>query len=135
MDPLTRLYGALAGLVFVLLTFFAGYGWRWHGEGEREAKRVAIEQQLAAEDKRLHNLAADKREGGTVAATRKTQQNFRAINTERTVIETREIYRNVCIDDDGLRLWNDANQGVGHVGVQPPLVDTTRPGSDPPAVR
>lgn len=133
MDPLSKLYSALAGIAFLLFTFFAGYAWRWHGEGERDAQRVVQEQHLAAEDHRLRNLAADRSEGGTVAATRKTQQNFRAINTERTIVETREIYRNVCIDDDGLRLWNDANQGVGHVRVQPPHVDAASTGSNPSA--
>lgn len=131
MDPLSKLYGALAGIAFLVLVFFAGYGWRWHGEGERDAKRVAQEQQLAAEDHRLRSRAADFAEGKTVAKQRVTQQNFRAINTEIKETVTREIYLHDCIDDDGVRLWNDASEGRQHRRVQPPHVDAAGAGVAP----
>lgn len=126
-----KLAGLALSIFFVFADFGAGYAWRWHGEAAREQARIVKEQMDAAEDRRIRNLAADKGVQVTHEEKVKTQIVFQQINTELKEIVTREIYRNVCIDDDGLRLWNDAAEGVRHVGVQPSGVDRSVPAKPP----
>lgn len=121
-------YRLLAYAAALVIAFSAGYGLRWMGEAARMEKALRLSQELSAEDYRLHKKAAER--GATITQEKvdRVNQNFQQINTELHVIETHEVVRNVCLDDDARRLWDGANQGDGHVSVQRQPVDAAVPG-------
>lgn len=120
----------LIACAVVVAAYAAGYGHRWVGEAARVEARLRLEQELAAEDYRHKLKVAASAATKTQGKVDRVEKNFAGINTTLTIIETREVYRRECVDDDGLRLWNDANQGRGHERVQRQPVDATVP-ADP----
>ena len=93
-----------------LLVAFLG-GWTVNGWYTDSLAHVASQAAAAAQDK------ANKREYEQAIALDKwlaeNAINERTIIRESVKLVDRPVYRNICLDDDGLRLINAAKNGTG----------------------
>jgi outer membrane murein-binding lipoprotein Lpp len=96
--------------------------WRY---GSKEAERL----EAAAEHKRMNERAADRGATGHEADKAKIRAQFITITkeAERVILE-KPVYRNVCLDDDGLRILSGAIAGHPSTGES----TATLPGSVKP---
>lgn len=106
MNPLLGLK-LLAGLVIASLIFFAGWTTKGAFIAKRdlaiiEAKKEFIEVYQKAEFEKAQLLEAKLSE---------LKANERLVIREIPKIINRDVYRNVCIDDDGLQLIERARTG------------------------
>ena len=122
MFGLTQIKLAVAALA-LLAAFGAGWkieGWRWDA-----SEKAAVEAALA------HYQQETKQAAGASAAlaAQQEQTNVRIRTITRTVdrIVVRPVYRNVCLDADGLRAVNAALTGKAALARQP---DGTMPAPD-----
>lgn len=96
--------------------------WRY---GAREAERL----QLIGEYARRNERAADQGAAGHEADRARIRTEFITITkeAERVILE-KPVYRNVCLDDDGLRILARIIDGQSSTGESAPTV----PGADKP---
>lgn len=108
MLPQPYIYAAVAAAL-LLGGFFTGVKVT---NNARDAKQLKAErhyqEQVAAETARANNLAQKYEEART-----HIKDKFRTITKEVEVIIDRPVYNQCKLDADGLRLWNDANDGPG----------------------
>lgn len=91
---------AVAAIVAGALAFAGAWktqDWRY---GAKEADRLAA----VVEQKRINEKAADGAATGHETDKAKAKVQFRTIYQEVERVVEKPIYRNVCLDDDGLRL-------------------------------
>lgn len=106
MNPLV--IKLIIGALVVIASF--GAGWRV------KAAFVA-ESELASQQARVEMIAAVRAEEGRVAAVveerlKELRANERTIEREKIKVVESPVYRNVCIDNDGLRLIERARTGA-----------------------
>jgi hypothetical protein len=108
--------GALVGAALL----FAGGAWtgrEWCDRGWR-AELLAVEQEhaalLKAEIERTNGVAAE-----LEVERGKQRVIYKEITKEVAKVVTRDVYRNVCLDDDGLRLARAAIAGQAAGPSQP----------------
>lgn len=116
----------VAAAILAALIAFAG-GWKvqdWR-YGSKEAERL----QLVAEQARKNERKADAGAAGHEADKAGIKTQFITITkeAERVILE-KPMYRNVCLDDDGLRILARAIGGQRAPGEPAPAL----PGSDKP---
>lgn len=105
MNPLA--VKAIAVVLVVIASF--GAGWRvkaaFVAEGELEAQKARVEMisLIRAEEGRVAQMVEDR-----LADLR---ANERTIEREKIKVIENPVYRNVCIDNDGLRLIERARAG------------------------
>lgn len=104
-----------------------GVGWtaaNWRADA-REAERVQAAQDLAREQQRMVSRAAAQFE------SQRTQRDARERVVVREVERVLEkpVYRNVCLDDDGLRiLTEDTATSNARRQLEPALSSASSPG-------
>lgn len=128
LDPTAPLRGLLVSLGVGAALFAAGYVYRWSGESERTA--------VAAAETRADYAKRDTKATAAVVTTESNLEKINALTvnalaTVKWLEATRVEYRNVCLPDDGIRLWNAANEGR-HVDLQQGDVDRAVPQDTPP---
>jgi hypothetical protein len=115
--PTLAIYALIALGIF---TAGAGSGfkvesWRW------SAAELAQQAEIVAE-----RNAAEAKQAAASAALEKQKESVRVeyqtITKEVTKLVDRPVYRNVCLDDDGLRLANRALSGSDPAGQPHPAV-------------
>lgn len=100
------------------------------GVGYKIADGAAAKRDLAALNAAQAAYAAKETEYATLSATYESLRATRSAAAEtrtRTIekIVERPVYHNVCLDDDGLRLINDAASESDRTGEPAPAVPTT----------
>ncbi len=133
LDPTGPLRGLLVSLGVGAALFAAGYVYRWTGDEERYAARFKADQAVTHAD----YVARDKAANAAVIVTEAKLEKLnvvyaKALDRVEWLTATRVEYRNVCLPDDGVRLWNDANAGR-HVDLQQADVDQAGAGNDHPS--
>lgn len=94
--------------VAIVTAVFLG-GWKaheWYADSKALAEQKALAEAIAAFERRESSIAD--------AVEQKLEQlkaNERVIEKHRQKVIERPVYRNVCIDDDGLRLLNSYATG------------------------
>ncbi len=101
----------LAVVALVVIASFAA-GWRTKGAFVAEAE-------LASQQARNEMIATVRAEEGRVAALvedrlKELRANERTIEREKIKVIENPVYRNVCIDNDGLRLIEAARAGTSN---------------------
>ena len=86
--------------------------WRW---AAADAERIAAEQ----ENQRLRARTADKASEGHEADKEEARVEFKTIYQDVERIVERPVYRNVCLDADGLRRLTDAIAGPDRAAIEP----------------
>lgn len=100
--------GALAGM---LLMCAAAFGYGVHVTNDHwNAKELGVEKQIEAEKDALVKQANDA-EAALSAAQAQQKVVYRDVIKNVDRIVTRPVYRNVCLDPDGLQLANTALTG------------------------
>ncbi|MEN2746463.1 hypothetical protein [Sphingomonas sp. T9W2] len=102
--PLLALVGAIVAVALLATAYIAG---RRDGRAIADGKQAAVERAVKAErDKREANVAA----GDTAGAAKETdrQEKVRKVYRETNTVTERPVYRNVCVDADGVRLIDRA---------------------------
>jgi hypothetical protein len=94
---------AYAGAAAIVVGF--GLGWQVHGwkTGKEEAVRLRAAQELANEQQRMVNRASAKHE--VQRADREIRERV-VIREVQRVLE-KPVYREQCLDDDGLRILTE----------------------------
>ena len=115
----THLIAALAAAV---IAFGAGWQVRAWKAGAEEATRLQAEQSDAAKRALRTDQAAVKHEA-TKAAIR---QQIQTITQEVERVIEKPVYRNVCLDDDGLRLITEALTDPGQPAPAMPAASASR---------
>lgn len=95
-----------AALAAVLFAAGGAAGIKWHAgqDAIAEVKRIKATQEITRENEHLANLAAT----GFEKDKTKNATRTRTITVEVDKIIDRPVYRNVCLDTDGLQLINAA---------------------------
>jgi hypothetical protein len=106
---------AAAALLALALGFAGGWqvqGWRW-----RAAEAGRLEQER--ESTRAQARAADAAAGGHEQDKAVDRARFQVIYRDVDHVVEKAVYRNVCIDDAGLRLLERAVAGAGVAASEP----------------
>ena len=112
-------YTALAALVGAFLLAAASFVWGVHVTNDHwKATQLGVEKQVEAEKDALTKRANDA-EAALQAARNNQQVVYRDVikNVDRVV--TRPVYRNACLDADGLQLANGALANKAAAAAQP----------------
>lgn len=121
---MTRIYATAAAVV---LAFVAG-GWIGHRVTAASYQAdVIAEQQARAEAVQQAAEQANKHAEELEKARAQREIVYRTITKEVDRIVDRPVYRNVCLDDDGLRVINEALAGAPASAGEP---DAAMPGAD-----
>jgi hypothetical protein len=124
------IYGALGGAVAALLLAIAAY---FHGVevGVDKQRSADLAANLKDEKEQRRRLEAGQRDDDSAArAAVARETTVREITREVPKIIDRTVYRNVCIDADGVRLIRRGVEAAN--GEQPP---GRRPAGDPGEIR
>lgn len=105
----THVAAALASLVF-------GFTGGWWVQGWRHDSMEFDRQEVARESQRLAARAADAASERHEAAKAALRAEFKPIYKEVEVVVQKPVYRNVCLDADGLRLLERAVRGPATTG-------------------
>lgn len=97
----THVAAAILGAAIAATVAWGVQDWRY---GAIERHRIEAQHEL----ERNNQKAADAASGGYEDDRAKTNWRQRAIRVEVDRIVERPVYRNVCLDDDGLRLLHGA---------------------------
>lgn len=123
--PYLALISAVAAVALLATAYIAG---RRDGRAIADGKQAAVEQAVKAErDKRETNVAT----GETAGAAKETdrQEKVREVYRETNTVTERPVYRNVCVDADGVRLIERATAIAN--GDDPG--ESSRPAGEPAA--
>lgn len=103
----------LTEVKIVLAMILVGFMfWAYDEVGDRAVDQYKAEQAvLVAQADKVQRERYNALEGRYEALKSKREYNERVIVKNVEKIVTRDVYRNVCIDDDGLRLINEAISG------------------------
>lgn len=107
-----------AALLAGLLAFAGAWQtqeWRYQA---KEAQRL----EALAEAKRMNELTADAGASGHESDKAAIKTEFRTITREVRRVVEKPIYRNVCLDDDGLRILERAISGKPAAGQPAPAL-------------
>lgn len=104
LRPYLALFGAVLAVAILVAVYVAG---RRDGRAIADGKQAAIEQAVAAERKKNETAVAATDAAGAVKETDR-QSLVREITRETHTITDRPVYRNVCVDGDGVRLIDRA---------------------------
>lgn len=100
LRPYLALIGAVVAVALLAAAYIAG---RRDGRAIADGKQAAVEKAVKAErDKRETAVAATEAAGATKETDR--QEKVREIYRETNIVTERPVYRNVCVDADGVRL-------------------------------
>lgn len=91
----------------ILAAALAGWG-AWVTQDWRYGAKEAARLESVIEAKRMNEKAADGAATGHEADKAKAKVQFRTIYQEVERVVERPVYRNVCLDDDGLRIISAA---------------------------
>ena len=104
MNPLAIVGGALLAVSLLIGAYISG---RADGQNIEQGKQAALERAVRAEtDLRASKIATGEAAAQTAEAQR--QQSVREVYRETSTITERPVYRNVCIDADGMRALDRA---------------------------
>lgn len=120
---------ALAIAAGVAVAFGAGWavnGWRLNAkyDAERLAEAKAAKAAYDAKAKQYNEASA-----ALEASRNEREIVYRTITKTVEKVVTRDVYRNICIDDSGLQLINDALAGRASDPAKP---DAAVPAADAP---
>ncbi|PXA89998.1 hypothetical protein DMC47_28095 [Nostoc sp. 3335mG] len=102
--PYLAMIAALVAVALLATAYIAG---RRDGRAIADSKQAAVERAVKAErDKREANVATVEAAGAAKETER--QEKVREIYRETNTVTERPVYRNVCVDADGLRLIDRA---------------------------
>ncbi len=104
LRPWLALIGAVLAVAIVVAAYVAG---RRDGRTIADGKQAAIERAVAAERTKRETAVAATDAAGAAKETDR-QSLVREITRETHTITDRPVYRNVCIDADGVRLLDRA---------------------------
>lgn len=104
LRPYLALIGAALAVAIVIAAYVAG---RRDGRAIADGKQLAVERAVAIERKKNETAVAATDAAGAVKETDR-QSLVREIIRETHTITDRPVYRNVCIDADGVRLLDRA---------------------------
>ena len=94
------------GLAFLIL--FGAYMWVGNHAVEQYKQELVVEQAKVNDaQQKKYNLVV----GELEELKLKRQDNAKVLYKQVEKVITRDVYRNVCLDDDGLRLINEAISG------------------------
>lgn len=98
--PYLALISAVVAVALLATAYIAG---RRDGRAIADGKQAAVERAVKAErDKRETNVATGEAAGATKETDR--QEKVREVYRETNTVSERPVYRNVCVDADGVRL-------------------------------
>ena len=98
--PYLALVGAIVAVALLATAYIAG---RRDGRAIADGKQAAVERAVKAErDKRETNVATGEKAGAAKETDR--QEKVREVYRETNTVTERPVYRNICIDGDGVRL-------------------------------
>lgn len=104
LRPYLALIGAVVAVALLAAAYIAG---RRDGRAIADGKQAAIEKAVKAErDKRETAVATTEAAGAAKETDR--QEKVREIYRETNTVTERPVYRNVCVDADGVRLLDRA---------------------------
>lgn len=118
----THVAAALASLAI-------GFTVAWWVQGWRHDSMELQRQEAARESGRLAARAADAASERHEADKAALRAEFKPIYKEVEVVVQKPVYRNVCLDADGLRLIERALRGPGAAGQPAPAVRGSGPAS------
>lgn len=104
-----------AGLVAAAIGFAGG----WQAQGWRRDSADLARQQKQQADSRALVRQIDKASEGYEADRSSAKTEFTTITKEVERVIEKPVYRNVCIDDDGLRQLERAARSTGYSGEPP----------------
>ncbi len=104
LRPYLALIGAVLAVAIIVAAYVAG---RRDGRAIADGKQAAVEQAVAAERKKNETAVAATDAAGAVKENDR-QSLVREIIRESHTITDRPVYRNVCVDADGVRLLDRA---------------------------
>ena len=108
IPPQVRLIAALVGAAVLFGAGWMTNGWRLNAKHDAEALAAAQAAKAAYEAKATQYNEAS---AALEAARNEREIVYRTITKTVEKVVERPVYRNVCIDDDGLRSINDALAG------------------------
>lgn len=121
-------------LAFVLSVSGAGIWGHWRGYDEAEARYKSEIAQMVVDAKEAQEADQRKREAAFMEASNnyegdnaKAKVIYRTITRDVDKVVDRPVYRNVCLDDDGMRLANLALAGVAVAPADSGKSDTGMP--------
>jgi len=116
----THAAAAIAGAVIAGAVAWNVNGWRYEA---KEAERL----QHVAEQARKNERTADKGAAGHEADKARIRTEFITITEEVERVVQKPVYRDVCLDDDGLRILAGAITGQPAAGQSAPAVPRSEP--------
>lgn len=104
LRPYLTLIGAIVAVALLATAYIAG---RRDGRAIADSKQAAVERAVKAEREKREAVVAT---GETAGAAKETdrQEKVREVYRETNTVTERPVYRNICIDGDGLRLIEHA---------------------------
>jgi len=122
--PSLLLYGFLA---LAIIGSLGGISYKIHDAGYQQAKQEC--ERAAAEQREAEAKQASKAATKLEASDAKAKVVYRTIRQTVDKVVEKPVYRNVCLDDPGLRVANDALSGRAPAATAKP--DGTVPGAVP----
>lgn len=104
--PIFAVYGAIAAIIFTL-----GAGVSWKVTSDHYEAKHAKDDRVAREDFQTAVLGMNQLSAALQGKKSEQKTVYRTIQKEVPVVVDRPVYRNECVDDDGLRLVNEALAG------------------------
>jgi hypothetical protein len=103
------LQSKLIGAILLGTVLWIGYEWIGAKAVQEYKDEVAVAQAEAdkAQREKYNKLSED-----FEALKTKRQENAKIVTKQVETVITRDVYRNTCIDSDGLRIINDAIKGA-----------------------
>lgn len=111
--PYLAIIGAVVAVALLAAAYIAG---RRDGRAIADGKQAAIEKAVKAERDKRETAVATTEAAGAARETDR-QEKVREIYRETNTITERPVYRNLCVDADGVRLIERAT-GIAN-GVDP----------------
>ncbi|MFH8652338.1 hypothetical protein ACH37Y_06440 [Sphingomonas paucimobilis] len=123
---------AIAGgvLLFIALLAVAYIAGRRDGRAIADGKQAAVDRAVTAERAERETVVA---QGDAAGQARETdrQTHVREITRETNTITERPVYRNVCVDADGVRLLDRAAANANGDDPRPPADRARTPAPSP----
>lgn len=91
------------GLIALVLGFGSGWktqGWRWDASEKQRIEQEAKERQRQLERAHASSSVFESKRSAN-------ETKYRTVTVTVKEIVDRPVYRNICLDDDGLRVIND----------------------------
>lgn len=118
------IYTHVAAVVGGLAIGFAG---AWNVQNWRHDSKELARQEIARESQRMRARAADSASERHEADKASLLDEFKPIHVEVEHVVEKPVYRNVCLDADGLQLLERAIRGPATSGEPAPAVPRSQP--------